>query len=1099
MELSNNTQNMPSKIEQEGLLHRITNRIRQSLELQEILISTVAEIRSFLETDRVKVYQFHADGSGQVIAESIYNNRLPSLLGLNFPADDIPPHAREMFIKARGRSIVDLATGKIGISQLDCPQTGIPLETQGFYYREVDPCHIEYLTAMGVQSSLVVPILQYDVQAHKVQPQLWGLLVSHNTQTRTFSERELQIVQLVADQVSIAIAQSNLLRRAREQAIREAKINRVATLLHTLPSIEVQQALIETVAAFKGSGGRLYIAAENASFGGKQFTCGAQPILVGLKKDCLLEESLVWQQYFKLQDPACNSAVAIRDIYKEPGLRVLAAAFRPTKIRGMIVIPLEYRQGFLGYLSVFRDEIETETLWAGRFDSDERQWQPRNSFEAWLELKKGQACEWTKEDIELAAALANHFAMAIEQYELYRQVKTLNTNLECQVQERTQQLQQSLDFAKVLKQVTDQIRSTLDLQTILKSIVREVRELLTTDRVVIYQFTKGYQGEVVVEDVKDNATSILGDIYDDKCFPLDYAYRYQKGRVRAINNVLESDLDPCHIKFLQNIQVQANLVVSIRMGDHLWGLLTAHECFKTRIWQEAEIELLQQLADQAAIAIQQAELYQQSRAAADIATQKAQQLEQAAEQQEALFAVVTKIRESLDLETIFKATTTEVRQLLEADRVAVFCLYSASGSENDEFVSEDVLPEFKPVLGTKVYDRHFSQHYAHLYQQGRIQIVDDIYNAGLNDCHIQLLEQFQVRANLVVPLLKGDLLWGLLCIHQCSQSRHWDASAIDFVNQIAAQLGIAIQQAELLTQTQEQTEQLSCTIKELQQTQTQLIQTEKMSSLGQLVAGVAHEVNNPVNFIYGNLAHVGEYAQDLLDLLHLYQRRYPHPDSEILKLQEEIDLEFLADDLPKMLSSMKVGADRIRQLVLSLRNFSRLDQAEMKLVDIHEGLDSTLLILQHRLKGKGNVPSIEVVKSYGDLPLVECYAGQLNQVFMNVISNAIDALDMGTLDLGLAEESAQSAIPTIQISTKVRNGDRALIQISDNGSGMPEGVRSQIFNPFFTTKPVGKGTGLGLSISYQIVVEKHGGVFQCSSLAGKGTQFWIEIPIQQAN
>ncbi|MDP8935990.1 MAG: GAF domain-containing protein, partial [Cyanobacteriota bacterium] len=344
MELSNNTQNMPSKIEQEGLLHRITNRIRQSLELQEILISTVAEIRSFLETDRVKVYQFHADGSGQVIAESIYNNRLPSLLGLNFPADDIPPHAREMFIKARGRSIVDLATGKIGISQLDCPQTGIPLESQGFYYREVDPCHIEYLTAMGVQSSFVVPILQYDVQAHKVQPQLWGLLVSHNAQTRTFSERELQIVQLVADQVSIAIAQSNLLRRAREQAIIEAKINRVATLLHTLPSIEVQQALIETVAAFKGSGGRLYIAAEKPSFGGKQFTCGAQPMLVGLKKDSLLEESLVWQQYFKLQDPACNSPVAIRDIYKEPGLRVLAAAFRPTKIRGMIVIPLEYRQ-----------------------------------------------------------------------------------------------------------------------------------------------------------------------------------------------------------------------------------------------------------------------------------------------------------------------------------------------------------------------------------------------------------------------------------------------------------------------------------------------------------------------------------------------------------------------------------------------------------------------------------------------------------------------------------------------------------------------------------------------------------------------------------
>jgi two-component system, NtrC family, sensor kinase len=290
-------------------------------------------------------------------------------------------------------------------------------------------------------------------------------------------------------------------------------------------------------------------------------------------------------------------------------------------------------------------------------------------------------------------------------------------------------------------------------------------------------------------------------------------------------------------------------------------------------------------------------------------------------------------------------------------------------------------------------------------------------------------------------------------------------------------------------------------LQKLQETQSQLIQQEKMSSLGQLVAGVAHEINNPVNFIHGNITHASEYIQDLLDLLRLYNQHYPYPHPEIQSFCEEIEIEFLADDLAKLLSSMRIGTHRIREIVLSLRNFSRFDEAAKKPVDIHEGLENTLLILQHRLKL--STCNISVVKEYGHLPLVDCYPGQLNQVFMNILTNAIDALEEekghGAMGIEITPNDQcpmpNAIIPTISISTTVERNNFVLIRIADNGVGMTENVRQRLFDPFFTTKPVGKGTGLGLSISYQIIVEKHGGSLKCISEPGKGTEFVIQIPI----
>ncbi|MBE9184726.1 EAL domain-containing protein [Microcoleus sp. LEGE 07076] len=426
-----------STLEQEILLNRITNRIRKSLELQEILTTTAREIRSFLGSDRVKVYRFEADGSGEVIAESIDGDNLPSLLGLRFPAGDIPNSAREMFVKARQRVIVDVQLQHQTINRLDCPETGKTLPVEDIRYSPVDSCHVEYLKAMGALSSLTVPILH--------QNQLWGLLACHHSQPKRFSDRELKIVQLLVDQLSIAIAQSFLLSQARQQARDEAVVNQISSLLHSpLELNEIRQAVLEqTVKHLRGSGGRLYIAAEFGDRPAKLYTCGQQP------GDGDIELSEFWQQimgfansddrsptadntsqlgifqnlysehYSSIDTNISNLIVphlyAISDLSQEPQLKSLSANFLAADIRSFLAVPLQYRQQCIGCLTVFRSAVETEIWWAGSCSSDARNDRPRQSFAAWKEIKTEEAQKWSSDEQKLAKSLGTHLYMAAMQ------------------------------------------------------------------------------------------------------------------------------------------------------------------------------------------------------------------------------------------------------------------------------------------------------------------------------------------------------------------------------------------------------------------------------------------------------------------------------------------------------------------------------------------------------------------------------------------------------------------------------------------------------------------------------------------------------------
>ncbi|MFN6496484.1 MAG: sensor histidine kinase [Nostoc sp. DedQUE01] len=460
--------------------------------------------------------------------------------------------------------------------------------------------------------------------------------------------------------------------------------------------------------------------------------------------------------------------------------------------------------------------------------------------------------------------------------------------------------------------------------------------------------------------------------------------------------------------------------------------------------------------------------------------------------------ISTQLTTSLDRRQIAQLVLQEMSQLIESSAGMILLLSSDAAdfeiiAEFGVFFKENQQEPGKGIIGSIV-------------QSGRAELVNDV------QADSRLWKEKNVKALICVPLRAKERVIGAIAIGT-DKTDSYRAEHLKLVSIFASQTAIAIEKALLYEQSTQaaieakaQTQKLQQALQDLQLAQTKLIQSEKMSSLGQLIAGVAHEINNPVNFICGNLKYVAEYAKDLLHLLQDYQKFLPVAPPDLQSELDSIDLEFIMQDLPKLLDSMKLGSDRIVEIVQSLKNFSRHDEAQIKAVNIHDGIDGTLMILRHRLKASAHRPAIEIVKEYAKLPLIECYPGQLNQVFMNILANAIDALEeaMGNgewrkheseLTHNLQITTQHSPTPQITIRTQALDNGWVVIRIADNGPGMKESLIQRIYDPFFTTKEIGKGTGLGMAISRQIVVDRHGGILKCRSQLGEGTEFWIQIPM----
>ncbi|RMG11779.1 MAG: GAF domain-containing protein [Cyanobacteria bacterium J055] len=631
--------------------------------------------------------------------------------------------------------------------------------------------------------------------------------------------------------------------------------------------------------------------------------------------------------------------------------------------------------------------------------------------------------------------------------------------------DRALALERQVRLALLLNQINNQISSTLDLDEVLNLACQLLCETLNCSRASILVKESDDEETLVTrgEYNPEGYTSQLGLKVNLAGNPHLQQLATQPG-VLAVRQFLEyPGLDDDTKDIARSLQIKSMLATSTRYQGQVNGIIGLHQCDREREGMEWEKQLLEGVAVRLGIAINHAQVYREARVAA--------------EREALLRLLIDRIRRTLDLDEILETAVRGVRQLLDTDRVSIYQFHE---NWQGTVVVEDTIAPWQSILGHVGTDDCFSEAYAHSYQQGYAKAIDDIYHCDLDPCHIRFLKRLQVRANLIVPIsIKGDnpgdsQLWGLIVAHECRAPRRWKTAEIQLLSQIADRMAIAIEQAELYERSQTRAQQLKAALEELQATQLHLIQSEKLSGLGKMAGGVAHEINNANNFIYANLHFVREYAEALIEAI----SSIDSPDFN--QIREDLEFDYIQKDFPKLIDSMVEGSGRIRNIVQTLKNFSHLDEADWKAIDLNQSLDRTLAMFEHRLNSH-----VEVDKHYDNLPAIDCHPSQLNQVFFSLIDNALDAI------------AATGKPGRLSIRTQHTAPDRIAISIRDTGVGIDPEIQSKIFDPFFTTKAPGEGTGLGLSTCYQVIVKGHGGKINCISQPGRGTELIVELPVKK--
>lgn len=907
------------------------------------------------------------------------------------------------------------------------------------YEANVSDCHVQILEKFQVRANIAAPLMK--------GKNLWGLLCIHQCRgSRQWEASEIEFVQLIAEQLGVALQQADYLEQVKLQSaqLAQAKAREKAaewqkTIATTIEKIR-QSLDLESIFRTSTEELRQLLNADRVAIYRFNPDWSGEFVFESLADGWVV---LMQEQF---QRPELVDNISECNLKELAELRLTDTYLKDTAggrfSRGEVyrVCHDIYTAGFSDcYINILETYQARAYVIVGIL-YHQQLWGLLGVYQ------NSGPRDWQEDEIYFLTQIGTQLGVALQQAEYLQQMQI-----------QAAEISKAAERQRALANTVEKIRQSLDIDSIFKATTQEVRRLLEVERVAIYRFYPDWSGEFVADSIVDGWTPIVNP---------------QPVTERLLLQAKQAG------KYARN-----EIFVPISQGEKLWGLLVAYQNSQPRYWQDEEINLLAQVGAQLGVALQQAESLKQVQ-------MQAEKLAKAAAREKALAATVEKIRQSLDLKTIFATSTQEVQRLLEVDRVTI---YRFGSDWSAEFVAESFTEGWSSVNAPVpiIADNYLQKIQGGDYAYSKILLIKDSYTRNYSDINIPLIQPMQARAYMIVPIFQGEKIWGLLAAYQNTQPRDWQEDEVDLLVQIGSQLGVGLQQAELLEKTQRQKEEITQTLKELQQTQSQLIQSEKMAGLGQLVAGIAHEINNPINFIFGNISHVNDYTENLLTLLRLYQKYYTETTPEIQEQITAIDLDFIADDLPKILNSMMVGAERISQLVLSLRTFSRLDEAGMKPVDIHEGIDSTILILQNRLQLQTNSQVIEVVKKYGELPLVECYGALMNQVFMNILNNAIDALKDAIATQKITDN------PQILIRTEVIDNNSIRIRIADNGNGIPQNLQSRIFEPFFTTKEPGQGIGLGLSISYEIIVKKHGGQIKCISEPGNGCEFWLEIPRQQ--